>query len=147
MMAPSRSDIVLNWIGIPDSHHDLSHQGDDNTDAQNKLVKSNQWYAGQVAELITALKAVPEGSGTLFDNTVILWCNELGIGNAHSHTKIPFMLAGSAGGYFKTGQALSLPNGTPHNGLFISLCQAMGLPDMTFDNPAYCNGPLPGLAV
>jgi hypothetical protein len=158
IMAPSRSDIVPNWIpdpsdtssmpkGIPDSHHDLSHHGDSDTVAEAKLVAINQWYAGQVAALISALKAVPEGAGTLFDNTVILWCNELGIGNAHTHTNVPFMLAGSAGGYFKTGQSLKFPDGTAQNNLHISLCQAMGLSDVkTFGNPAYCTGPLAGLA-
>jgi hypothetical protein len=47
--------------------------------------------------------------GTLFDNTVILWCNELGIGNNHAPDHLPLMLAGSAGGYFKTGQAVTMP--------------------------------------
>jgi len=148
IMAPSRSDIVLNWLGIPDSHHDLSHHGDSDTDAQQKLVKINQWYATQVAALISALKAVPEGTGTLFDNTVILWCNELGIGNAHSHTNIPFLLAGSAGGFFKTGQSLKFPDGTAQNDLFVSIAQALGQSDVkSFGNAQYCKGPLPGLAV
>ncbi len=38
------------------------------------------------------------------------------------------------------------PAGTPHNGLLISLINAMGLPDTTFGNPKHCTmGPLPGL--
>ena len=155
IMAPSRSDIVPNWImdpttnngkGIPDSHHDLSHHATTDTVAQTKLVAINQWYAGQVAALIKQLKAVPEGSGTLFDSTVILWCNELGIGNAHTHTNIPFVLAGSAGGFLKTGQSMTFPNGTSQNDLLITLCHAMGMADVkTFGNPKYCTGPIPGL--
>jgi len=150
IMAPSRSDIFLNWLNLPGvatSHHGYSHQ--DNTygsTAAQALVKINQWYAGQIANLITDMKAVREGTGTMWDNTVLLWCNELGIGSSHTHTNIPFMLAGSAGGYIKTGQTLNIPVGTPHNSLLISLCNAMGLPDTVFGNPKHCmKGPLPGL--
>jgi hypothetical protein len=145
MMAPSRSDIFLSWIngGVSESHHDYSHEGDTNTTAQQKLVQINQWYAAQVAAMITLLKSTPEGAGTMFDNTVILWANELGIGNAHTHTQIPLMLAGSAGNYLKTGQAVAMPTGTPHNRLLLTICQAMGLPVTAFGNPKFCtDGPI-----
>jgi hypothetical protein len=146
MMAPSRSDIFLSWIGggVTESHHDYSHEGDTNTTAQQKLVQINQWYAAQVAAMITLLKGTPEGTGTMFDNTVILWANELGIGNAHTHTQIPLMLAGSAGGYLKTGQAVKMPSGTAHNRLLLTICQAMGLSGVTaFGNPKFCvDGPI-----
>ena len=150
IMAPSRSDIFLNWLslpGTPTSHHAYSHLDNSSTSASGQaLVKINQWYAGQIANIISDMKAVPEGTGTMWDNTVLLWCNELGIGLTHSHTNIPFMLAGSAGGYIKTGQTLTIPPGTPHNSLLISLCNAMGLPDTTFGNPKHSTkGPLPGL--
>ena len=51
-----------------------------------KLTISNQWDSQQVADLITTLKGIPEGSGTPFDSTLILWVNELGIGDSRSHT-------------------------------------------------------------
>ena len=144
MLAPSRSDIFFNFININRSHHDLSHEPDTNTLAQMQLVQINQWYATQIASLITALKAVPEGSGTLFDSTIIFWCNELGIGNVHSHTQLPLLIAGSGQGFFKTGQAVTMPMGTPHNRLLLTLCQAMGLSDVTaFGNPKFCTaGPI-----
>jgi hypothetical protein len=150
MMAPSRSDMYLPWLanGSIESHHALSHESDSNTAAQNQLVLINQWYASQVSALITQLKAVPENGGTMFDNTVILWGNELGIGNVHTHTNVPWMLAGSAGGYLKTGQAVTLPSGqynggpgTPHNRVLVTICQAMGLANVTaFGTAKYCTG-------
>jgi hypothetical protein len=150
MMAPSRSDIFLTWLpgGSTESHHDLSHEPDSNTAAQQKLVAINQWYATQVAQVITALKGVPENGGTMFDNTVVLWINELGIGNSHTHTNIPVVLAGNAGGYFKPGRAVTMPSGTPHNRLHLSLCQAMGLTGVTtFGNPKFCTaGPIAEIA-
>jgi hypothetical protein len=143
--APSRSDIVMSWLGLNTAHHELSHQGD--AAGAPGLIKIDSWYATQIANFIAALKAIPEGNGTLFDNTLILWCNELGIGNIHSHTRIPFLLAGSCGGYFKTGRYVSFPLGTPHNNLLCSISLAMGVPltNNVFGDPAYCTGPLPGL--
>jgi hypothetical protein len=143
MMAPSRSDIFLSWLpgGSTESHHDLSHEPDTNAAAQQMLVKINQWYATQVAQLITSLKAVKENGGTMFDNTLLLWCNELGKGNNHSHTDIPIMLAGSAGGYLKTGQAVRMPAATPQNRLHLSMAHAMGLSSVaTFGNAKFCAG-------
>jgi len=144
LLAPSRSDIFMKWLDMKKSHHDYSHDPDSSTEAQQGLVKINQWYATQVAALVTALKAVKEGAGTMFDNTLILWCNELGVGNNHSHEKLPMLIAGNAGGYFKTGQAITMPNGTPHNRLLLSLCHGMGLTDVTtFGNPKFCSdGPI-----
>lgn len=140
----SVSNKVFSWLGITTGHHDLSHEGDTNANAQAQIVQINTWYAEQLAYLIAALKAVPEGDGTLLDNTVILWCNELGIGNAHSRTDMPYVLAGSCGGYFDTGRYLVFDDRN-HNDLLVSLCNAMDVGVTTFGNPAYCAGPLPGL--
>ena len=137
----SVSNKVFSWLGISEGHHDLSHEGDTNGDAQSKLIQINTWYAEQFAYLVAALKAVPEGDGTMLDNTVILWCNELGIGNLHSRTDVPYVLAGGCGGYFKTGRHLQY-DGENHNNLMVSLCNAMDVNVSTFGNPAYCTGPL-----
>ncbi len=141
ILAPSRSPVAMTWLGIQKSHHQLSHDQD-----KQALIQIDQFYAAEVAKLITDLKAIPEGTGSMFDNTLLVWCNELGVGWEHSHDHLPFMLAGSAGGYFKTGQLVTAAAGTAQNDLLVSICQAMGLADVTtFGNPAYCKGPLPGL--
>ena len=132
------------WIGVSDRHHSLSHEGDSNGSAVDKLVKINRWYSEQFAYLLGKLQAVPEGDGTMLDNTVVVWCNELGKGNSHTRKDVPYVLAGSAGGHFKTGRYLTYDR-DPHNNLLVSLCQAMGVQTNTFGNPAYCTGPLKGL--
>lgn len=141
----SVSNTVHSWLGIPDGHHDLSHEGDSNADAVDKITRINTWYAEQLAYLIAALKAVPEGDGTLFDNTCILWCNELGKGNSHTRMNMPFVLAGSAGGAIQTGRYLAYSGDVPHNNLLLSLLHAYDIEASTFGNPDYCTGPLAGL--
>ncbi len=140
------------WLGISETHHQLSHAGDLDTDAQGKLTRLKSWYADQFAYFIAKMKSIPEGDGTLLDNTVVWWCSELSIGNSHSHHDMPFVLAGSCGGYFKTGRLVSFPRtddrGRTHNDLLVSLAHAMGHTDMkAFGNATYCTGgPLPGLS-
>jgi hypothetical protein len=143
------------WVDptITRGHHDMSHDDDSNADTMEKLTKINIWYAQQLNYLINALAAVPEptagGMGTMLDNTVVVWCNELAKGNIHSHAPQPFVLAGGAGGALQTGRYLQFNGKIPHNNLLVSLINMMGGtaggPATTFGNPAYCTGALAGL--
>lgn len=141
------------WLGFAEGHHALSHTGDSDVDSQTKLSMLKTWFASQLAYLIDAMKKVPEGEGTMLDNTVILWGSELSVGQTHSHKDMPFVLAGSCGGYFDTGRLVSFSRdaadkGRSHNDLLVSLCHAMGRTEVkTFGNASYCSGgPMPGLA-
>jgi hypothetical protein len=142
----SVSQVRFSWLGITDAHHDLSHLGDDDAASQDKLTRINRWYAEQLSYLIASMKAVPEGSGSLLDNTVILWCNELGKGNIHSRENAPYVLAGRAGGALKTGRYLRYDGMVPHNNLLVSILNVMGVSATTFGKPEWCTGPLPNLA-
>jgi len=135
------------WLGITNPHHDMSHAPDSDKATHDKLVKVNVWYASQVAYLLEKMDAVVEGNGkTMLDNSLVVWTNGLGKGNNHTRKSIPFVLGGSAGGYFKTGQFLQCANA--HNDLLLSILHAAGLKDeTTFGDPTFCKGPLPGLAV
>ena len=112
------------WVDptITRGHHDMSHDSDDNDDTKEKLTKINIRYAQQFNYLITTLAAVPEptagGMGTMLDNTVIVWCNELAKGNVHSHSPQPFVLAGGAGGALQTGRFMQY-NKISHNYLCV----------------------------
>jgi hypothetical protein len=77
----------------------------------------------------------------MLDNTTIVWTNELGKGNSHSHEDIPWVLIGGGLG-FKTGRALKF-NKTPHNRLLLAIAHGMGNRLKTFGNPSLCEeGPL-----
>jgi len=137
----------MKWLGIDQSHHELSHEPDSNEEAYEKLIKINTWYAEQVAYLAKRLSEIPEpgGDGSLLDNTTLVWTNELGKGNSHTRDNIPFILVGGGLGY-KTGRAVDF-KGVPHNRMLLSFCEAMGHPEKTFGNPDFCaDGPLTGLA-
>jgi hypothetical protein len=136
----------MTWLGITTAHHDLSHMSLADPSVRDALARINRWYAAQFAYLLAAMKAVPEGAGTLLDHSLVVWCNELSLGQVHSRRGLPYVLAGACGGALKTGRFLRYgPPAPPHNDLLISICHAMGVNVATFGNPAYCHGPLPGL--
>lgn len=131
------------WLGIEEGQHDLSHKPDSDTDAQTKLTKINQWYCSQLAYMAKRLSETPEpgGTGSLLDNTLIVWTNELGQGNTHTLNNIPFILVGNGLG-FHMGRSLKFKN-VPHNRLLMSIAHGMGHQVNHFGNPDHCgDGPL-----
>ena len=133
------------WLGIGGDEHGLGHQSDSNTGTWKKLNTIREWYMEQLAYLMAELDSVPEGNGTMLDNTIIMLGSEVARGNSHSHANAPFILGGSAGGYFSTGQHLRFEGETPHNKLLVALLNAMGDDTDSFGTPEFNSGPLPGL--
>jgi len=142
----SVSMVRFTWLGIDRTHHELSHLPDADDEAQSELTQINTWYAERFAGLIDRLKRYEVEDGTLFDQSLLLWCNELGKGNIHSRDKAPYVIAGSAGGALATGRFLRYPEGTPHNNLLLSLIRTFGIEADSFGNSEWCTGPLDGFA-
>jgi hypothetical protein len=130
----------MRWIGVEEGHHELSHEPDNNEKAQEKLTKINHWFCEQLAYLAKRLAETPEpgGAGSLLDNTLIIWTNELGKGNSHTLDDIPFVLVGGGLG-FQTGRSLKFPK-VPHNRLLLALAHGFGHRIDKFGNPDFCGG-------
>ena len=137
---------VFTWLGQSEAHHQLSHSNPTDPENQAKLIAISKWHAEQMAYLLSRMEAVPEGTGTLLDNTLVLWCTDISVGQSHSRRDMPYVLAGGAGGALQTGRYLKY-QGDPHNDLLVAICNAMGVGVETFGNPAYCTGKLTGLGV
>lgn len=129
----------MNWLDIKDGHHGLSHEPDKNEEAVEKLTKINQWFAGELAYLLERLSTTPEpgGDGSLLDNTMVVWTNELGKGNSHTLHDIPFVLVGGGFG-FSMGHSLQF-NKEPHNRLHLALAHAVGHRIETFGKRELCS--------
>ncbi len=136
----------MRWLNINEGHHAISHKEDNDRDAQDQLTRINQWYCEQVAYLAKRLAETPEpgGNGSLLDNTLIVWTNELGKGNTHTLDNIPFVLVGN-GLDFTMGRSLKLPR-VPHNRLLLTLAHGFGHHLGRFGNADFCaGGPLTSL--
>lgn len=136
----------MRWLGIDDTHHELSHNPDSDAASQEKLTRINKWFCEQLAYLAQRLAETkePGGSGSLLDNTLIVWTNELGKGNSHTLDNIPFVLLGN-GLDFRMGRSLKYAN-VPHNRLLLALAHGLGHRLERFGNPDFCGqGPLTDL--
>jgi len=145
MFAGGTNNQTFPWLGINEGHHSLSHQGNGNAAAQDKLERISRWYTEQVASFLGMLEAVPEGDGTMLDHTVVFWGNPLSVGNSHSRRGLKYVVAGGGGRYFRMGRYVLAPRGR-HNDLLVSLCHAMGQTQITSVGRAeHCRGPLAAL--
>jgi len=98
------------------------------------------WYAARYAEMIQKLK-----DRNVFDKSLCVWFSENGaVRGNHSPYGIPYVLAGSAGGSFKTGRHVQC-NGRPPNDLYVSIQNAFGITDTVFGDPGSCTGPITAL--
>lgn len=137
MWSGALSPTVHTWLGHTVDHHTISHFGDQASVAQ--LVAINAWYSARLKEFLDRLAGIAEDPGTVLDRTIVCCGSELGKGQPHYCTKIPFLL--TDGGFFKGGRHV-VQDGRSHNDLLLSLMDAMGTPAATFGDPAFCGGPI-----
>ena len=137
----------MRWLGVEEGHHSLSHDPDDNKDSYAKLQKINTWFAGELAYLAKRLSETPEptGEGSMLDNTLLVWTNELGKGNSHTLDNIPLVLVGGGCG-FQMGRSLKFDK-VGHNRLWLTIAHAMGHTGLqSFGKPELCAGGVLSLA-
>lgn len=126
----------LNVVG---EHHRMSH---DLGTFNNDLKGVDNWYNQQFAYLLSEMKKIDEGDGTLLDNSLIFYPNELSQAQIHDRRDLPYLVAGKAGGKLKTGRYLKY-NGAPHNQLYTSFLNIFGVDAQGFgeaDYPGALNG-------
>ncbi len=131
----------MRWLGVEEGHHSLSHDPDDKKESYEKLMKINTWFAGEFAYLAKRLSETPEatGEGSMLDNTLLVWTNELGKGNSHTLDNIPYVMVGG-GCDFKMGRALKFDKAA-HNRLWMSVAHSMGHTALkTFGKAELCEG-------
>ncbi len=133
------------FMGLNDHEgHSLSHSGDSNEPLQGQWDQMLVWYSEQQAYLLERLGSIREGDKTLLDNTLVFCVNEISRGNTHSHSDMPFLLAGGAGGRLQTGRHLKY-NDENHLRLLQSILNMMNVDSTDFGHRDYRQGPLPGL--
>jgi hypothetical protein len=79
------------------------------------------------ARLMDKLAAVPEGTGSMLDNTVILFLNSLNSGFGHTVLKMPIIVAAGANMGIRTNRLMELQK-EAHNKLLSALANAAGVP-------------------
>lgn len=167
------ADLITDWLPTPfatvayDSGHTLDHHGMDvgrlgeyhskADDWREEVQINRRWRMSLLQRILQGLDEIDEGGRTMLDNSLVLATSEFSSGADHSSRDLPILLAGSAGGYFRTGRHLNfntlkdtspneyLTHTSTHN-LFTSILQAFGQSDTHFgDERCDVKGPVPGL--
>lgn len=143
--------LMVNTSGLPydDQHGGYIHSGAASNFAN--LVKFEAYLATQFANIIEALKAVPDplGGGTLFDNTLMLWARDMGDAQNHNQQSMRFVLAQGSGGYLKTASnGRYIKSSERHERILLNVCEAFGITSYSgFGDPMLpTKQPLPNIA-
>ncbi len=107
-----------------DGHHNLTH---DEPDDQPQVHAITVQCVTEMAYLVEALRAVPEGDGTLLDSCAVLGCSEVSLGRLHSLDEMPVVIAGSAAGALRTGVHYRSYSQENVSTVLLSLIRAMGI--------------------
>jgi hypothetical protein len=126
VLANEGSNRPYPFIDVKDGHHNLSHhQGD--KEKKDKIAKINRFHVTQLAYLISKLKSIPEGDGTLLDHSMLAYGSGNSDGNAHNHDNLPVLFAGGGCGTLKQGRHIRFANETPINNLWLSMLDRLSV--------------------
>jgi hypothetical protein len=114
-------------IGVPDSHHPVSHH-QNNPEQLRKLSKINIFHMKQFAYFVDRMKATEDGGGSLLDHSMLLYGSAISDSNVHMHDNLPLVLVGGGAGQIKGGRHIRYPQGTPVTNLFLNMLDKVGVP-------------------
>lgn len=110
-------------VGVPDSHHMLSHHGGDKAKIA-KLVRISQMHMGLFAYYLERMNSTKDGVGSLLDNTIVMAGASLGEPNEHDHMNLPLLVAGHG---IQGNNHVQLPKNTPMSNFMLSLINQMNV--------------------
>lgn len=128
-MALSNAGSNLRKPGDPVSFHELTHEEpvDEKLGYQPRATFFIERSMETFANLLKHMDGIKEGAGTLLDNSLVLATSESNFAKIHSVDNLPILVAGRAGGKWKSGQHIS-GNGDPSSRVGLTIQQALGMP-------------------
>jgi len=126
MISRDLSAMFYPFLDVSQAHHGASHYN--NNDEYERITR---WHVSQFAYLASKLDSMPEGEGTVLDNSCLMFLSNLWIGRTHNNSRLPLALAGGLGGALKTGRTLDYVKAGDANrkvcSLYLSLMDRMGI--------------------
>ena len=123
--------------GVTQDQHNLSHHGQDSAKIEQlKIVET--LILQRFTDLLDSLHTVSETTGTLLDNTTVMFGSNLGNANSHHTENVPVLVAG---GRYRHGQHVThhREHDMPLCNLYVTLLQGIG---MEIDSFGQSNGAL-----
>ncbi|MBK8261547.1 MAG: DUF1552 domain-containing protein [Nannocystis sp.] len=126
------TEYLIDGIKYP-RFHQISHriysdgsEGDPIPDALGKHHQIDREHGKMFKHLLDRLSMYQTDAGPLLDDCAAIWTNDLGAGVSHTYKNIPWVVAGSCGGFLKTGQYIDAGD-VPHSRLHNTILSAVGL--------------------
>lgn len=133
--------VYFRGLGINTSKHSIGHGGGLGERTSEMLsTQIRLLHFELIARLIEKLKAVPEGDGTMWDNTLIVYLSDAAESHHARCWEWPFVLIGNLGGKIKAGRYIEIP-GYRHKdhrtiaSLYTTLLNTVGDSRETFGAP------------
>ena len=127
MMAAEVSNQPYNFIGIADAFHPLSHHAN-NPQKVDRLAKLQAWNTQAFARFVKQMSEMPDGEGTMLDNSIILFGSNMSDSNLHNHFPLPTAVLGKGAGALRGNNHLRVPDRTPLANLHVTLLERAGVP-------------------
>lgn len=125
------SGLFYPFLDVRNAHHSASHD-----DGSAEFERISRYYCSQLAYLAQRLDEMPEGEGSVLDNSCIMFVNNMWSGSKHDSSKVPLLTAGGLGGTLATGRVLDYSQQGDANrklcSFYMSLMNRMGLPAKEF---------------
>ena len=113
-------------LGVADGHHNISHH-QEKPDLLEKVARIDQHHVEHFARFLQKLSELRDLDGrSILENSLIVYAGGNADPNRHSHTNLPVILAGSAGGRIETGRYLKVPS-QPMCNLFLDMLDRVGV--------------------
>ena len=126
LLARDLGALYYPFLEVREGHHSASHNN--NSDDYERIAR---FHLGQLAYLAARLDSMPEGNGTVLDNSCLMWLSNMWIGRKHDNTRLPLVLAGGLGGTLQTGRTLDYLQAGDENrkmcSLYLSIMDRMGV--------------------
>jgi Protein of unknown function (DUF1552) len=130
-LASELSGTVYPASGVRDAFHTLSHHSHIEEN-KARFAVLNRYHVGLLAYLLEKLESLPDGDGSLLDNSMLLYGSGMSDGNEHNHGPLPVVLAGGARGALAGGRHLRHEPNTTMSNLLLALLHKVGIDRESF---------------
>jgi hypothetical protein len=127
MQAAEVSNQPYPFIGIQDAFHPLSHHGN-NALKMDRLSRVQRFNTQMFAGFVKKLQQMPNGEGSMLDQSLILFGSNMSNSNMHDHFPLPTAVLGGACGKLKGNRHVRYPDHTPIANLHVALLNKAGVP-------------------
>ncbi len=126
LLARDLSALYYPFLNVRDAHHGASHN--DTSDGYESIAR---FHLSQLAYLAEKLDAMPEGTGTVLDNSCLMFISNMWSGTKHDNKKVPVVTVGGLGGTLATGRSLNYLDAGDGNrklcSLYLGIMDRMGV--------------------